>query len=273
MTENKKDKIYLAGSFYSFRDRIINALPEHDFADPRKHRQFAIAPLVIDDMKEAEESPIFLACFPKGKTRGTMTYGEIGASKILGNYVMIADENEQKDPLLEQIADVNFNSIDAAIDFLRSNNKILKSEYEKTPKKESLDKIETIFLASNSRNFPEIFELNKKGMNIVTPENITSLNEFKNADLNAVYFPSMGDWERKAIFFMGAAYALEMPTIMLDEKEFSYPPLNGIVRRVCRSKISMMDYMSTLIDRKTQKIEVEAGICYDFFKKYDHIDK
>lgn len=273
MPEENKGKIYLAGSYNSnFRDKIINALPDHDFADPRKHRQFSIATIVVDDMAEAEECPILIANFPKGKPRGVMTYAEIGASRMDGHYIMVADENEQKDLFLQEIADEHFSSIDKIIDFIGSNNKTLKSRYEPVPKKEKMDKIETVFLASNPRNIPGIPVLKKDGFNVLTPETMTDLKEFKDVDLNVVYFPEMGNWERKAVFFMGAAYALRMPTLMIDEKKWSYPPLNGLARRIARCPEPVPDYWDKLGEKRTLETEIESRICYDLFAKYDGID-
>lgn len=110
---SEKSKIYLAGSFYDFRDRIISELGDsYEFSDPRNNRQNAIAANVEDDINSSLSCPIFLACFPKGKSRGTMTYAEAGASRTKGNYMIIADETGQKDNFLEKIVDNSFDSID-----------------------------------------------------------------------------------------------------------------------------------------------------------------
>ena len=73
MTEEINKKIYLVGSYHGFRDKIIQSLPDLRFADPRKHRQSSTAKLVIDDLEQAENCPITLAVFPKGKSKGVMS--------------------------------------------------------------------------------------------------------------------------------------------------------------------------------------------------------
>ena len=119
----EKKKIYLAGSFLNFRDKIISELGyKYEFADPRKNRQHSIATLVVDDMGKAKECPIMLACFPKGNSRGTMTYAEIGGSRAKGNYIIIADETDKRDEFLDSISDSKLNSIDDAINFLKKKN-------------------------------------------------------------------------------------------------------------------------------------------------------
>ncbi len=258
--------IYLAGSFYGFRDKIIDELPYFHFIDPRKNRQNSISSLIEDDMKGSIKASVFLACFPKGKTRGTATYSEIGASKANGNYVIIADENKEKDPLLERFADMNHQDIDDAIEFLRFNNYYdLKSKTKKIPKEKNMDKAENIFFAGDFSLLTGLQDLNKK---IIKYEDLNELGDFKDVDLTLTYFPKKGEWNRKQIFFMGVSYALNKPIILLDEKEIPYPPLYGLARRVFRNKYPLIDYLTRL---KSQKIDDEAKIMYDLFKKYNNI--
>lgn len=266
----KKDKIYLAGSFYDFRDKIISELPELTFDDPRKNRQYCISATVEDDMKKASKDKVLLACFPKGKSRGTMTYAEIGASRAKGNFVMIADENEEKDELLSDIADVNFDSINEAISYLKKENNDLKSYYDPVAPLKKLGDIETIVFAGNKKqleklNLPKFaYSLD----NLFDPGHYP-LSCLENVDLTIAHFPKKGDWDRKQIFFMGASYALQIPVILLDEKEVPYPPLLGLARRVFTTKRSLRDYIGAL---ESNTIEKEAGIMYNLFKKYDKIN-
>ncbi len=268
MKNEKRGKIYLAGSFFDFRDKIIQALPDNNFDNPRNNRQFCISALVEDDMTKAIGDKILLACFPKGKTRGTATYAEIGASRISGNYIIIADENQDKDPLLRTFADINLDSIDEAIGFLKDNrNKVLKSNYERIQGKKEFGKVENIFFAGNEDHLKKL-DLNKLIYFYDDSNPQYSLSIFKNFDLTLAHFPEAGDWSRKQIFFMGVSYALKIPVIMLDEKEVPYPPLNGLVRRVFRTKRSLVDYLDSL---ESQKVEDEAKVMYNLFKKYDNI--
>lgn len=263
-------KIYLAGSFYNFRDKIIQALPDFEFADPRKHRQHSISSLVEDDMNEAETSPILLACFPKGKTRGTMTYAEIGASRANGNYVIIADENERKDGLLLNFADKTFDEIDQAIEFLKTNkNNIFCSKFKPINwEKTDLNReVTDIFLAGGSFHFLD-FLTTGTNKRVYQPFNLGSLNSFRDMDLTICNFPEKEDWDRPQIFYMGVSYALQTPIILLDEKEIPYPPLTGLARRIFRKENALLEYVQNI---KSQKIEDEAKVMYDLFKKYDHI--
>jgi hypothetical protein len=262
------DKIYLAGSFYGFRDQIINALPDFTFADPRKHRQHSIASLDEDDMKEAEESPILLACFPEGKDRGTMTYAEIGDSRVNGNYIMIADETPNKDPLLRKFADENLKSINESIKFIKLNNKKLKSEFEKINKtKTDLSKVvKNVLFAGDPYTLARLETDTEK--NFINYNDITNLCDFKKIDMAVVHFPEMGNWDRKAIFYMGVSYGMQTPIILFDEKEIPYPPLCGLARRIFRNKESLIDYVNAV---ESQKIEDEAKLMYNLFKKYDNI--
>jgi hypothetical protein len=194
-----------------------------------------------------------------------MTYAEVGASRVNGNYIIIADENSLKDNLLERIADKNLNGIDDAINFLRENNNLLKSEFKKIKSQSELNHAETVFVSGDDKYFNEIEKTDKK---IICYENLKDLSDFENVDVTFVHFPEKGDWDRKAIFFMGVSYALKIPIIMLDQKEIPYPPLSGLVRRIFRTKDSVLDYFKEL---KSQKISDEALIMYNLFKKYDGI--
>jgi len=155
----KKKKIYLAGSFFDFRNKIIYELRDkYEFADPRKNRQHSIATIVVDDMEEAEECPIMLACFPKGNSRGTMTYAEIGGSRAEGNYIIIADETDKRDNFLDSISDYNPDSIEDAINFLKNNNPERDASRAITKKQDKDNKLR-IFLATNINYIMDIEEV------------------------------------------------------------------------------------------------------------------
>ena len=261
MTDNKK-RIYLAGSFYDFRDKIISALPDFEFSDPRKKRQNSIAQVVEDDMKDAAECPVMLACFPNGKSRGTMTYAEIGAAKAKGNYIIIADENEQTDYELNKIADVKFGKIDEAIEFLKD------ATYEKSGneivKKSSGDGFR-IFLATTPEYTKGLEKIAQNGKKIFTFKEMESIEDFGRMDLTAVHFPRGLKRNRQAIFVMGMSYSLGTPICMLDENPIIYPPLAGLARRIFTQKEPFIDYLNML---ESQKIDDEAKVMYQLFEKY-----
>jgi len=269
------NKIYLAGSFFDFRDKIISSLPEFDFSDPRKHRQHSIASLVEDDMEEAKSSRVLLACFPKGKSRGTMTYAEIGASKTAGNMLIVADETSEPD-FLTQLADKYFCSIDKAIDFIKNGlfQRINESDEHMPPeyfdmKKANSDEKFRIFLSSSRENFPFLSEIKENGKKIIAPEDMESLEDLGRMDLTLTYLKKGMPIDRRAVFFMGMAYATEIPNILIEENPVAYPPLLGLARRVFSGKngqYAAADYISQL---ESQEIDKEAKIMYELFKTYN----
>ena len=264
--ESEKPKIYLAGSFFDFRDKIISALPEHKFSDPRKHRQHSIASLVEDDMNEAKECPILLACFPKGKSRGVGTYAEIGASLVTGNYIVIADETESSDDFLESIADYKTKSIDEAIEFVKYSwyNMLPNTEVKKKQTKEN-GKL-NVLITTNKDCFSEVNEIEQNGKKIFYVDNLENIEDIGKMDLTLTCLEKGADIDRRAVAFMGMAYALEIPNILVEENPVAYPPLLGFARRVFTSKEIAFDYLSQL---KSQKIDDEAKIMYGLFKKYN----
>jgi len=263
----KKKKIYLAGSFLDFRDKIIAALGyKYEFADPRKNRQHSIATLVVDDMGGAEECPILLACFPKDKPRGTMTYAEIGGSRAKGNCIIIADETEKRDKFLDDISDYKPNSIETAINFLKNNNSGRDASRAIT-KKQNKDNKLRMFLATNIEYFKEIEQVYQNDENkILMYGDFVNLKDFGKADLTIAHFPEGKDRDRKAIFFMGMSYALEASSITVDENMVLYPPLEGLARRNFKDKKPALDY---LIRLKSLEIQKESKVYYYVDKKYN----
>ncbi|MFH1249123.1 MAG: hypothetical protein V1660_03135 [archaeon] len=256
------NKIYLAGSFFDFRDRIISQLSGYEFSDPRKHRQHAISATVEDDMKEAQECPIVLACFPAGKTKGTMTYAEIGASKINGNYLIVADETDEPDNLLDSVSDIKVSSIDHAIRLIKSNTEF-KSKQNKIEKKENRGL--KVLIATNNNFYQEAKRLNSDRKTIVNINNIKKLEDLADIGLTVVNFPKGEKRDKKSIFFMGASYSLKIPVIMIDENPIIYPPLAGLSRRIFTKSNVALDYLENI---NSQEIDNEAKLMYDLFKKY-----
>ncbi len=262
----EKKKIYLAGSFLNFRDKIIAALGyKYEFADPRKNRQHSIATLVVDDMGGAEECPILLACFPKDKPRGKMTYGEIGGSRAKGNYIIIADETGKRDTFLDSISNYKLNKIDDAINFLKENNPG-RNVSRAITKKQNKDNKLRMFLATNIEYFKEIEKVYQNDENkVLMYGDFEDLKNFGKADLTIVHFPKGGNRNKKAIFFMGASYALKIPIVMIEENPIIYPPLAGLPRRIFTEKEIALDY---LIRLNSQEIQDEAKVMYSLFQKY-----
>ena len=263
----EKKKIYLAGSFFDFRDKIISELSyKYEFADPRRNRQHSIATSVVDDMKGVEECPIMLACFPKGKPRGTATYAEIGGSRAEGKYIIIADETDKRDNFLDSISDSNLNSIGDAINFLKNNNPG-RDPLRAITKKQDKDNKLRIFLATNINYFKEIEQVYQNDENkVLMYGEFGDLNNFGNADLTVAHFPEGKDRDRRAIFFMGLSYALEIPSIVIDENIALYPPLEGLSKRTFPYKPAGLDY---LVNLKSLEIQKESNVYYWVSKKYN----
>jgi len=263
----EKKKIYLAGSFFGFRDKIISELGyKYEFADQRKNRQHSIATLVVDDMGKAKECPIMLACFPKGNSRGTMTYAEIGGSRAEGNYIIIADETDKRDTFLDNISNYKLNKIDDAINFLKNKN-LGRDASRAIIKKQNKDNKLRMFLATNIEYFKEIEQVYQNdGNKILMYGDFSNLKNFGKADLTIAHFPEGKDRDRKAIFFMGMSYALETPNIVIDKNMVLYPPLEGLAKRNLLYKHIGLDY---LIRLKSLEIQKESKVYYYIDKKYN----
>jgi len=207
-----------------------------------------------------------LPCFPKGKPRGTATYAEVGGSRAKGNYIIIADETEKRDNFLDSISDYNPDSIEKAINFLKNNNPG-RDPLRAITKKQNKDNKLRIFLATNIEYFREIEEVYQNDENkILMYGNFGNLKDFGNADLTVAHFPEGKDRDRKAIFFMGLSYALEIPSIVIDENRATYPPLEGLAKRNFKEKEIALDY---LIRLKSLEIEKESKVYYEVSNKYN----
>jgi hypothetical protein len=220
----------------------------------------------VDDMGKAEECPIMLVCFPKEHSRGTMTYGEIGGSRAKGNYIIIADETDKRDNFLDSISDSNLNSIDDAINFLKKENPRRDASRAIT-KKQNKDNKFRIFLATDINYFMDIEKVYQDDENkILMYGDFANLENFGETDLTVTHFPEGKDRDRKAIFFMGLSYALEIPSIVIDENKVLYPPLEGLAKRNFHYKSAGLDY---LVNLKSLEIEKESKVYYWVDKKYN----
>lgn len=266
------NKIYLIGSFHEFRDRIIEALPGFSFADPRTHRQSSVAKLVCDDLQAAEESPVALAVFPAGKSRGVMSYVEIGVSYTNGNHLIVVDEDENCDPLLKKLADSHFSRIDDAIDYLgtqpgfRISKRDIKSKYPAGSKEPvPLNKVyicgtitedlETVVRQARQKRPDRDF--------VLGGDTYQELNNIARYDLVVAHFPGNLDWDRNACLIMGGAYAHDISILLIDEHDWKYPPLQAVARRHGTID-NLPEYLTEVNDLN---ISEEARSMYEFFKR------
>lgn len=274
--QEKQPKIYLIGSFHSFRDRIIAELPMYDFSDPRKHHQSCAAKMVVDDMTEAEECEISISVFPKGKSRGVMSYAEIGASHVCGNAQITVDEDPNYDPLLKKLTKPEhyFTLLDDAIEYLASQPKIelnhrqpVKSKYP--PGTTGAVPLDTIYFCGTIDKYMENIILEaihlRPDKEYVIRNELFDYSNFKDiegVDLIVVNFPADQDWDRHACLMLGAAYSHDISTIVMDQHEVKYPPLQALARRQM-SPEWMLKYITEVDDLNIGK---ESGVMYNLFK-------
>ena len=272
----KNNKIYLMGSFHGFRDKIITSLPNYSFVDPRSHRQSSVAKLVIDDLeKGARDTPIGLSVFPAGKTPGVMTYVEIGTSFSFGNYQIVVDE-DKRDSVLKKISNHYFDNLDTALFHLnsRQNNfqideKPIKSKYSADATSVPMNKI---LIAGTKTN-----ELKKvvDEARLMSPEKefVFSSNPYyellniADYDLLVTNFPANMDWDRHACLLMGGAFAHDISTLIIDEHEWKYPPLQAVARRHGTIN-NLFEYLTEVNDLHISK---EAMNMYEFFTREKNI--
>ena len=260
----KKDSTYLAGSYHDWRDRVIASLPGHSFSDPKNHRQSAIAKLVEDDMAEAMLCWRMLVGFPKGKSLGTMTYAEIGASRVAGNYIIGVDENEVKEPTLKAVADVHFSSFEEAIEHLRNLKNIPETNKIKEDQRKPLGDVHNVLILGS---VPEQV-MSSKEKAYISDFQVADINNLgKSIDLVVVNF-ERGIRPKEHILCMGAAYSADIPIVLCEASPIIYPPLAGLARRIF-SGPERMDILKDYLEGiKSNDINLEAKIMYELFKKY-----
>jgi hypothetical protein len=270
MEKNEK-KIYLIGPFGDFRDKIIKELPEYSFSDPRRHHQANVAEMVSSDMNDAEECPISLAVFQK--SRGVMSYAELGGSAAHNNHIIVVDENEDYDSLLKGIASEYFTKLDDAIDFLKSSPTIEIKRFDSLPSKypegsEGIIPLQNIYICGtiDDRICEICEEVERIGIdrNFFFAEPSRILWDFQHImkyDLVVAHFPANLDWDRNACFIMGAAYAHDISIFMIDEHEMKYPALQGLARRYGTLN-NLLEYVTEVNDLN---INSEAKNMYNFF--------
>jgi hypothetical protein len=266
----KKD-IYLIGSFFNFRDKIIKALPQFNFADPRLHRQSSMAKLVTDDLNEAQHCPVSLVVFPRGKTRGIMSYTEIGVAYAHNNFLIIVDENEEKDINLQKLSNLTFNDLDDALKSLQNfnlpsikTNKIISKYPSGFSGVVSFKNI--IFTGEYDDKLKKsikICEKRRPDLNIKFATNFyQEMNKIAHNDCLITYFPKGKDWNRGACMLMGSAYAHDITTFIVDEHQPPHPPLQAVARRQGTLE-NAIDYILKVDDLHINK---ESLVMYDLLK-------
>lgn len=266
-----QEDIYLIGSFFDFRDKIIKNLSQFSFSDPRNHRQASMAKLVIDDLGAAEKCPVSLVVFPKNKSRGVMTYAEIGVAFAHNNYIIIIDENEEKDELLQKIANKTYNDIDLALEDLKNfkipqiKQKSIKSKYligtkEKIPIKR------VCFSGELDENLEYVINESRKKRQdrefVFVSNPFEELQNFIKNDIFVAYYPDkQKEWKRDTTLLLGTAYAYDITSIICDEhKNWKHPPLQAIARRQTSIK-EVIKYVTQVEDLN---ISSEALNMYSF---------
>ena len=267
-------KVYPIGSFGgTWRDDLIQNLPDLSFDDPREHDQSAVAKLDFSDMNSAMECPISVVYLANGKRAGTTSYCELGASRARGNCIIVVDENEKKDLLIEKIASHHYSNLEEAKYFLKKGEfieeKNLPIAYEnKTLNSNPCEKVlftgnleEMTLLMNNVSNNKKVY---------TNPIEFGIQNFTNNFDIVIANFKKGEAHDKEALYHMGIAYATGVPIILLEGNIIPYPTLPGLARRtfIGENKLKIAeDYLTAL---KSQHISDEALVCYELFKKYNN---
>ncbi len=264
-------KIYLVGPYHGFRDKIIEALPEFDFADPRNHRQSSMAKLVCDDLGEAQDCPISLAVFPEGKARGVMSYVELGVAYSYGNHIITVNQGDEE-PVLEKISERYYDKLGHALDYIKGDASFKARRKEIESKYNNHDDtplpVNNILICGNldDKVLQIIEDAQKKSAEknfFINTDSYRSLEDISLYDLLVAYFPKESGWKNEACLLMGGAYAHDISILLVDEHEWKYPPLQAVARRHCGTA-NMFEYITEVDDLR---INVEARKMYDFFER------
>lgn len=254
--------VYPAGSFHGWHDEFIrDVFPSWDVLDPRENRQGAIAKLVEDDMGGVRKADALFCKLPKGKNLPVMTYAELGSARILGKPIILVDENEEKELVIHNLASEVFKDYKQGVGYLlRGDFELTGKDLVERPATNPVKKIAfagDFYLASK----------NLKGKEQVYP-NLLKLGDLAEADLLAVSF-ERGKRDKKAIAFMGAAYALGIPVILHELNPAIYPPLAGLARRIFSGEEGreiMTNYVTKI---ETNDINVEASFYKNLCEKFN----
>lgn len=269
------NSIYLAGSFFSFRDKIKSALPSVKFTDPSFNRQHAMYATNVDDLEASGHCPTTVACFPEGKTPGVMTFVELGMAYDSNAEIIIANENDgngsSEIDLLLNLTDDYFKKIDP--DLINFLSKYEVPQKKKLDFKENLGAIKNIFfMGTKTSEYLKMIDevaVNRPDLNLIVSDNIfIDYHAFiDRIDEVVVNFPRNNIMDRGACWMMGAAVNRKIPIIEVTDRRVPYPPLTGgLQRRLFHDYEVVEDYLTVVEDLA---IGPESKIMYGFFEKYD----
>jgi hypothetical protein len=233
--------------------------------------------MVVDDMTQAEDCPIAMAVFPKGKSRGVMSYAEIGASLVCGNTLITVDEDENPDILLKKLTKPEhyFTDLDTAVEYLSSNPQFPANGRNHIISKYPAGTTEPVpchtiyFCGTIDKQMRGIImdtiSIRPDKEYIVGHElfDYSNFLDVEGYDLIVANFPGNQDWDRHACLMLGAAYPHDISTIVMDQHKVKYPPLQALARRQM-GPLDMMKYISRVDDLR---IESESLVMYNLFKE------
>ena len=261
----KKESIYFAGVFSDWRDGFIKRLQQFDIKDPRHHRQQAIAKLVEDDMNAAQNADILLAYFPRGETRGTMTYAEMGAARARGKCIIAVDE-EGANPFFEKVASYSFRDKEDAFALLESGK--YEPKFQRI-KKENEEICRSVLFTGALSKFSSTISEVAKTKTCRTDYDAANLDNFaKDVDITVVKFDDK-EGRKEAVFYMGLSYALNIPIILCTSNPVVYAPLAGLARRIFtgpKQREIVEKYLNSLHE---QDIETEFQVYQKLRMEYN----
>ena len=77
------------------------------------------------------------------------------------------------------------------------------------------------------------------------------------------------NYDKKALFAMGLAYATHIPVVELEGNNVIYPPLPGFSRRPFVGKDRFEHAQEYLTNLESQHISDEALVYYELMKKFN----
>ena len=261
------NSLYLAGSFYDFRDKIIASAP-FNVVDARNNPQHAMFETNKADLEAAIETPAFGLCLPKGKPAGVMTMVELGAAYSSGSEIIVANEVEGEldlptGMLLKNASRHYFRSIDDMVSFFQGY-----TLPEKSPAKRPAEKAGPVKRIAVYGLEPDALDV--KGKEVVQGAyTIKDAKEFEagKVDILAVGFPRGKPHDRFACFMMGAATFHRVPIIVYTDRKAPYPPLTGGLQRRLFTDMDAVKYYLQSV--QSQDITTESRVMYEIFKKFD----
>lgn len=271
------EKVYLIGSFTNpdWREDFSEKFPNTKWINPKNNPQDSMAKVVFSDL-EASKNNHSLCYIPKGKDSvGTTSYSELGAARASGKAIISVDESgrEEKEKILEQISSYYFFNKKDSFNFLEKE--VIKSKYPKIISNRNpieKDHYENVYFAGNLDS-EEMWDINiklrKKGKNISSGLNPNQLEEFKENDMLVVNFDYQKPYDKKALYFMGAAFALSIPTLLIDGNPANYPTLPSMARRTFHGekKFEMANFYFDLLE--SLRINDEALVYYKLMNKFN----